>query len=289
MSAPALDPTQVSTVKGPYMGMEKARPSTRRQWWVLTTRYLGIKLFVLEKLIQSAAPMVFTVGLYIPFAIPWNHFVGGPSSGIASSLGQYVTPMIVLQSIAFAAIGSSFRAAADALRGINRRFGSMPIAPMTLVIARVSDAVQRCCWALAVALICGYVIGFHFHRGPLYIAGFCVLAVVIGTVLSFGADLFGTATKNPEATLPMLSMPILIFGLLSIGLMPVKLFPHWIHPFVRNQPVSQFVVALRALAGDTTKAPTPVTWPVMAPTLAWLIGFVVVLVPTAIIVVSRRP
>ncbi|KJX74685.1 ABC transporter permease [Mycobacterium lepromatosis] len=287
MSMPALAPSSAS--KWPSTSMAKPRRSTLRQWWALTTRYyMDMRLLVFEKIIQIGAPVVFTVGLYLPFAIPWNHFVGGPSSGIASNLGQYVTPLIVLQSIAFAAIGSSFRAATDSLRGISRRFRTMPIAPVTPVFARVTDAVQRCCWGMGVALICGHVIGFQFHRGPLYIVGFCALALAIGTVLSFAADLLGTAIRNPDAMLPLLTLPILIFGLLSVGLMPVKLFPRWIHPFVLNQPVSQFVVALRALAGETTKTVIPVAWSVMAPTLAWLFSFLVVLVPTCLVILFRR-
>ncbi|EUA10828.1 doxorubicin resistance ABC transporter permease protein drrB [Mycobacterium kansasii 732] len=132
------------------------------------------------------------------------------------------------------------------------------------------------------------MVGFRFHRGPLYIVGFCVLVLVIGVLLALAADLLGTATKNPDAMVPLLSLPILIFGLLSVGLMPIRLFPRWIHPFVRNQPISQFVEALRALAGDTTKKVLPVTWPVMAPTLAWILGCLVVLVPIAVIVLSKR-
>jgi len=258
-----------------------------QQWWVLTLRFVIPSLRDAEIVTAVAAPVAFTVGFYIPFAIPWNHYAGGGASGVASSLGQYITPLIVLLSIAFAAI--AFRAATDSLLGINRRFKSMPIAPLTPVLARVSAAVYRCCVGLVIALICGSAIGFHFHRGPVYIAGYCVLAIAIGTLLSFGADLLGTATKNPDAMLPLLSLPILIFGLLSVGLMPLRLFPHWIHPFVRNQPITQFVVALRALAGDTTKTAVPVTWPVMAPTLLWLFGFLVVMVPLSILVLSRRP
>ncbi|BBX72824.1 doxorubicin resistance ABC transporter permease DrrB [Mycobacterium shinjukuense] len=269
--------------------MGEPRLSTIRQWWVLFLRFIAPGLRNAEEVTTIGAPVVFTVGFYIPFAIPWNHYVGGGSPGVASNLGQYIAPLIVLQSIAFAAISSAFRAATDSLLGINRRFRSMPIAPLMPVLTRVSVAVYRCCWGLAVSLICGYAIGFRFHRGPLAIIGFCVLAIVIGTLLSFAADLIGTATRNPDAMLPLLTLPILIFGLLSIGLMPIKLFPHWIHPFVRNQPISQFVAALRALAGDTIKTAIPVAWPVMVPTLAWLLGFMVLLVPLSIFVLSRRP
>ncbi|ACC40219.1 MULTISPECIES: ABC transporter permease [Mycobacterium] len=289
MSISAVDPTPVPTFKGAGPSAAKPRLSTLQQWWVLVGRFTKPRLRDPELITMVGAPVVFTVGFYIPFAIPWNHYVGGGASGVASSLGQYIAPLIVLQSISFAAISSAFRAATDSLQGINRRFRYMPIAPLTPVVARVTAAIYRCCVGLTVALICGYAIGFHFNRGPLYIVGYCLLAIAIGAVLSFGADLLGTGTKNPDAMLPLLSLPILIFGLLSVGLMPLKLFPHWIHPFVRNQPITQFVVALRALAGDTTKAAIPVTWTVMTPTLAWLAGFALFLVPVSIIVLSRRP
>ena len=135
-----------------------------------------------ELITAIGASVVFTVGFYIPFSIPWNHYVGGASSGVASSFGQYITPLIMLQAVAFAAISSAFRAATDSLQGVNRRFKSMPIAPLTPVLARVSASVYRCCVGLTVSLICGYVIGFRFHHGALYIAGFCVLVIVIGAV-----------------------------------------------------------------------------------------------------------
>lgn len=281
MSAPAL-------TLGFDPSIEQPRPSAPKQWWALTTRFITPTLRNGELITAIGASVAFTAGIYIPFSIAWNRFVGGGSSGVASNIGQYITPLVTLQAVAFAAISSAFRAALDAQHGINRRFRSMPMPLMTPVLARVSASVHRCCIGLASSLVCGYVIGFRFHRGVLYIVGFCLLVIAIGAVLSFAADLLGTATKNPDAMLPLLTLPILIFGLLSVGLMPLRLFPHWIHPFVRNQPISQFVVALRALAGDTIKRVTPVTWPVMTPTLVWLVAVVAVLVPTSIFVLSRR-
>lgn len=279
MSAPALS-TPVAS---------RSQPSMLQQWWVLTIRFIAPTLRNGELITAIGASLSFAIGFYVPFSIPWNHYVGGPGSGIASNLGQYITPLITLQAIAFAAISSAFRAASDSLHGVNRRFRSMPIAPLTPVLARVSASVYRCCVGLVVSLIAAHVIGFRFHHGALYIAGFCALAIVIGVLLSFGADLIGTATRNPDAMLPLLTMPILIFGLLSVGLQPLKMFPHWIQPIVRNQPISQLVIALRALAGDTVKSPVPVTWSVMTPPLLWLAGFALFLVPMSAFVLSRRP
>ena len=161
------------------------------------------------ELLTQASPRrsSFTVGFYIPLK---QLMARHPAA--MSSYAQYLTPLIVLQAIAFAAVSTAFRAATDSVQGINRRFESMPIAPLTPLAARMSASMYRCVIALAVSLICGYVIGFRFHRGVAHTVGFCVLALLIGAALSFLGDLIGAANKNPEATTPMMLLPQLIFG-----------------------------------------------------------------------------
>ncbi len=83
-------------------------------------------------------------------------------------------------------------------------------------------------------------------------------------------------------------LPQLIFGLLSVGVQPVQQFPGWIQPFVRDQPMSQFVYALRALAGDSTPATGAVSWSVIGPALAWAVGLIAILIPLHAFVSSRR-
>lgn len=262
----------------------RPNPSPLAQWWVLTFRFISPTLRNGELAITIASSAIFTAGFYIPL----HQLMAVATRGIASSYAQYIMPLIALQAITFAAMSTAFRAATDSVRGIDRRFRSMPIAPVTPVAARISAAVYRCLVSLAVALICGQVIGFRFHRSAVYIVAFCALVLIIGAMLSFGADLLGTATRNPEAMTPLLILPPLIFGLLSVGVQPVAQFPHWIQPMVRNQPVSKFVDTLRALAGDTAPFGGSVTWSVVAPTLAWLCGLGAILVPASATVLSRR-
>jgi ABC-2 type transport system permease protein len=258
--------------------------SMRAQWWVLTTRFIGPTLTNGELVITIASSVVFTAGFYIPL----HHVMGIATKGLSSSYAQYLMPLIALEGITFAAMSTAFRAATDSVRGINRRFKSMPIAPFTPVAARISAAVYRCVISAAVAIVCGYVIGFRFHGSALDTAAFFVLVVAIGTVQAFGADLIGTGSRNPEAMTPLLILPPICFGLLSVGVQPAEQFPRWVQPYVRNQPISQSVYALRALAGDTAPFHVSVTWSVMAPTLAWLVGLVVILIPASAMVLSRR-
>ena len=260
----------------------RPKPSTFGQWWVLTIRLVRPTLRNGEVLLGVGSTVIFTAGWYIPL----NHMMGARSG--MSSYAQFLMPLIALQGIAFSSEAGALRAATDTLKGINRRFESMPIGMLTPLAARTSASVYRCAIGIAAALICGYVIGFRFYRGLEYAVAFCLLLLVVGVVLSFLADLVGTSSRNPEATTQWLLLPQLIFGLLSVGIQPAEHFPHWIQPIVRNQPISQFVYALRALAGDAGPAAGPVTWSVVGPSLAWIVGVITIMAPLSVIVLRRR-
>ena len=201
---------------------------------MLTTRLIAPTLRNGEVAVGVAVSVAATASFYIPL----NRLMDGPDLQM-SSYAQYLMPLIMLQAIAFASISTAFRAATDSVQGINRRFQSLPIAPLTPLAARISASVYRCAIGLAVALACGYVIGFRFHRGPLYIAAFCLLVLLTGLALAFMGDAIGTNSRNPAATAQWLLLPQLIFGFLSVGIQPVQRFPEWIQPIVRNQPISQ--------------------------------------------------
>jgi ABC-2 type transport system permease protein len=254
-----------------------------QQWWVLSNRVIRPTLRNGELVTPPLASVFFTIGFYIPLKQLMGHFLDG-----MSSYAQYLMPLIVLQAIAFAAVSASFRSATDAVLGINHRFGSMPIATLTPLAARMSASVFRCSTALAFAILCGHVTGFRFYTSAGFAIAFCVLALMIGVLLSLLGDLMGSATKNPEATSHVLMLPMLIFGLLSVGVQPVEQFPGWIQPFVRDQPISQFIYALRALAGDSTPAAGAANWSVIGPALLWLVGTVGIVLPWYAYQTSRR-
>jgi ABC-2 type transport system permease protein len=260
----------------------RPQPSSFGQWWVLTRRMVAPTLRNGEILTVMVASAAFTACWYIPL----NNILG-PRCGM-SSFAQFLMPLVALQGISFAAVIGALRAATDSVKGINRRFQSMPIAPLTPLAARMSATLYRCAVGIAAALISGHVIGFRFYQGLEQTVVFCLFLLAIGVVLSFMGDLFGINSRNPEATTQVLLLPQLIFGLLSVGIQPAEHFPEWIQPIVRNQPISQFVIVLRALAGDKSAGAGSVTWSVVWPSLAWLVGAAAILVPLSVVLLLRR-
>lgn len=258
-------------------------PSGMRQWWVLTVRLIAPTLRNGEVAVGVAVTVAVTASIYIPL----HRLMDGPDLGM-SSYAQFLVPLIALQAISFASISTAFRAATDSVAGINRRFRSLPVPVLTPLAARITASVYRCALGLAVALACGYVIGFRFHRGSVYAAVFCLLALLTGLALALLGDTLGTQSRDPGATAQWLLLPQLIFGFLSVGIQPLHRFPDWIQPIVHCQPISRIVDALRALAGDSGDGVAPVSWSVIGPALAWVVGTMAVTLPWAFVVYRRR-
>ncbi|WP_405179887.1 antibiotic transporter [Nocardia sp. NBC_01377] len=268
---------------GAWLADSRATPFRVQQWWVLTSRLVVPSVKTGEVLSSVLAPAAFTASFYIPLKTVMMFSGNG-----FSSYAQFMMPLVILQAAAFTAIGAAFRSATDAVAGLDRRFGSMPIGSLVPVAARMSGNLFRLLIALAAAVVSGHVIGFRFHEGPWYTLGWVLFSLLIGVALTLGADVIGTVSKSPEATTQALVLPPLIFGMLSTGLAPASQFPDWIEPFVRNQPISQWSIALRALAGDPKGNAGEVSWALMGPPLLWAVGILVVCLPLAIRLSSRK-
>ncbi|MFJ4650258.1 ABC transporter permease [Nocardia sp. NPDC088792] len=263
--------TAVETTTSAWLTSVRATPATLAQWWVLTTRLIVPSVKTGEIITAILAPATFTASFYIPL----NRVMSFAGLNF-SSYGQFMTPIVILQAAAFTAVSAAFRAATDAVSGLDKRFDAMPMHPLVPVAARMSSNIFRLAIGLVSAVVCTHIIGFRFDGGAAHTLGFLALGLLIGTAFCLGADAIGTFTRSPEATTQMLVLPPLILGMLSTGLAPAQQFPHWVQFFVRNQPVSQFAYGLRALGGDTRGRAGDVNWALMGPPLGWIAAIIVV-------------
>ncbi|WP_324188412.1 antibiotic transporter [Nocardia higoensis] len=283
----AARPVALTAPAGPHSGAWvtelRAAPVRLWQWWVLTIRLITPAVKTGEILTSIVAPAAFTASFYIPLKTVMSF------SGLGfSSYAQFMMPLVILQAAAFTAIGAAFRSATDAVSGLDRRFAAMPVARLIPFSARMSGNVIRLVIAQAAALTCGHVIGFRFRLDWPHTLGFVALGLLIGIAFTIGADVIGTASKSPETTTQALLLPPLILGMLSTGIAPAAQFPEWVQPFVRNQPVSQFATALRALAGDTQGNAGVVSWATMTPSLLWIGAILAIALPFAVRFAMRR-
>jgi ABC-2 type transport system permease protein len=257
-----------------FFELPPARPSGFAQWRALTGRIVRTMATKGELVIAVIAPLMFTVGFYLPLRFVMQF------QGI--DYAQFVMPIIVLQSMSFTMMSNAQIAAFESMTGLNTRLQTMPIGTMVPITSRICAGLVRSVTSLAAANAFGYVIGFRFVAGFGQAALFCLFSLAVGTVLAIGADGLGSLTKSPESLSQALTLPTLIFGMLSCGFVPEAGFPHWIRPFVRNQPISQFSFAMRDMAAGG------VSWHVLWVPLVWLGGLALYFVPFGIWASVRR-
>lgn len=211
------------------------------------------------------APIMLAICFYVPLRSIFDSIPG-------VRYGQFLMPVILLQSVGFVATSAAMRAATDASVGITERLRSMPVNPMIPMIARMLANTLLLIVSLIWALLAGLVIGWRPEHGPFYFLGFVVVALVVGILLAVGADAIGILANNPEATSQALALPQLILGMLSTGFVPESQFPEWIRPFARNQPISQFTELMRAFDNGS------VTFDRFVAPGAWALGILVAVV-----------
>ncbi|MEH3156187.1 MAG: ABC transporter permease [Gordonia paraffinivorans] len=220
------------------------------------------------------APIMLAICFYVPLRSIFDSIPG-------VRYGQFLMPVICLQSVGFVATSAAMRAATDASVGITERLRSMPVNPMVPMIARMLANTLLLMVSLCWALLSGLAIGWRPQQGPLYFLGFILVALVIGMLLAVGADAIGILANNPEATSQALALPQLILGMLSTGFVPESQFPEWIRPFARNQPISQFTELMRGFDDGT------VTLDQFVAPGAWALGILLLVVAGFAIVFAR--
>jgi ABC-2 type transport system permease protein len=160
---------------------------------------------------------------------------------------QYLVPVINLQALFFAGLGSAIMLAKDIETGMMERCRAMPISRVAVVAGLVLAYMVRALLATFILLIVAYGLGFRFQGGIFSLLGYFSLIVLFTATCITGYSILALKLRNPTLVDAVAIIPYTPLLLLSNGFSPTENFPSWLQPFVRYQPVSVTCDALRAL------------------------------------------
>ena len=212
--------------------------------WLITGRNL-IRLKRNPIVIVAIAifPMVFLLGFWI---IGQKLFA---AQGI--DYLQYLLPIVNLQALYFAGLGSAIMLAKDIESGMMQRCRAMPISRVAVVAGLVAAYVVRGLLATMVLMAIAYALGFRFSGGLIAAIGYLILVLMFTATCIMGYSVLALKLRRPTLVDAVAIIPYTPLVLMSNGFSPTENFPAWLQPIVRYQPVSVTCDALRALVAGS--------------------------------------
>jgi ABC-2 type transport system permease protein len=198
-------------------------------------------------------PLIFLLIFVYVFGATLGAGLGGASSGRAAYIA-YVTPGIILMTVAAAATATAVSVCTDMAEGIVARFRTMAISRASVLTGHVAGSLIQALLAMAVVTGAAVLIGFRPSADlPQWLAaiGVAALFVLAITWLSVG---LGLAAKKPE-TASNTPMPLMLLPFLGSGFVPTASMPAALRWFAEYQPFTPVINAIRDLllarpAGD---------------------------------------
>ena len=219
-------------------------------------------------LILVGMPVVFLLLFVYVFGSTLGAGLGGPSGGRAEYV-DYVTPGILLITVAAVSQGTAISVAMDMTGGIIARFRTMSISRASVLTGHVLGAMIQTLLAIAVVTGVALLIGFRPTAGPIQWTGAIGVLAMISWALTWLTVALGMVTKSVEAA-SNLPMPLILLPFLGSGFVPTDSMPTALRWFAEYQPFTPIIETLRGLLMGT-----PIGNSAML-AVAWCVGITLV-------------
>lgn len=235
-------------VIAPSPRVPRAAVNTGATLWVSSLVVAGR---MVRKFVRTPQLIVYTTVQSALFLFMFRFAFGGAiGTGGPLSYVNFLVPGFIASSMLWSGMGAATGVAEDVEHGFVDRLRSLPIPRSAVLIGRSLADAALLAWALAVAAILGFAVGFRLTGtvpGALAAFGLCVL---FGFAFEWVFIVIGLVSGNARAAQSMgLLVTPLVF--LSSAYVPVKSMPSGVRQFSEIQPLTPMVDAVRGLAMGT--------------------------------------
>src|SRR5277367_2079015 len=251
-----------------------ARPA--RQFRQL--RYAGVLAKRnLIKLVRTPEQFIDVTLQPIIFLVLFYYVLGGALGG---SLGggsrhdylQFLLPGLLGQTIAMSSISIGQNMNADIEKGVFDRFRSLPIGRAIPLVGAVLAEFFRYLLVVVITIGFGYLLGFRVETTMLDTLAAIGLAICFALAFAWISVWVGLKMRSAGSVQGVMMLLVLPLTFASSTFVKVSSMPGWLQAFVKVNPISHVVDAVRglllgnsALAGGSTAS--AVGW-----TFVWIAG-----------------
>lgn len=190
-------------------------------------------------------PLIFLLLFVYVFGGQLGNGLGGTQTGRGAYL-SYVTPGILIMTVASAALGTAISVASDMTEGIVARFRTMSIARGAVLIGHVLGTMIQALIGLIVVGGVGAAIGFRPDTGAAKWLAALGILLLFAMALIWLSTALGLAAKSVE-TASNTPMFLTLLPFLGSGFVPPDSMPTGLRQFAEYQPFTPVTEAVRKL------------------------------------------
>jgi ABC-2 type transport system permease protein len=211
----------------------------------------------LVHLVRYPSLTLMIIGMPVVFLLLFVYVFGGTmGAGLPGGTGRsdylhYITPAILVMTVAAVANSTAILVAKDATEGIIDRFRTLPIARSAPLNGHVLAAMVQTVLGVLVVLVVALALGY---RGAGSVAGWLGAAgilVLMGWAVTWLCVALGLASGSVEAA-SNAPMPLILLPFLSSGFVPTDSMPGWLGWVADHQPFTPIIDTLRACLDGTS-------------------------------------
>jgi oleandomycin transport system permease protein len=220
-------------------------------------------------------PVIFLLLFYYVFG-------GALGGGSRHEYLQFLVPGMLAQTLAMSSIAIGQNMNADIEKGVFDRFRSLPIGRAIPLVGAVLAEFFRYLMVCVISIGFGYLLGFRVETNPLALLAAVGLSICFALSFAWVSVWVGMKVRTSSAVQGLMMLLVLPLSFGSNTFVKASTMPGWLQAFVKVNPISHLVSAVRGLltggpvAGD-------VGW-----TFAWIAGLLVVFFPLALRAYIRR-
>lgn len=212
---------------------------------MLRRNLLHVRRYPSLSVLLVAQPILFLLLFVYVFGGTLGAGLPGSGGGRADYL-VFITPGVLIMTVASVALGTAIATATDMTTGIIARFRTMDIARVSVLTGHVLGAVIKTAGAVVVVAAVAYALGFRSDAGPfgwlaavglLLLVAFSLTWLTVG--LGLAADSVETASNTP--------LFLVLLPFVSSGFVPTDAMPAGLRQFAEHQPFTPMIDTLRAL------------------------------------------
>lgn len=223
----------------PRVTVRETLGQTRAMAWRSWTKMLRNPEQFFDVIIQ---PLLFTAMFAYVF--------GGAISGDVGSYLPLLIPGILAQTTLTVCMATGISLREDMDKGVFDRFKSLPMARIAPLAGPMVADLSRYSIATGLTIVTGLVMGYRPGGGVFGVTAGFVLTVVAGWSLAWIFTWLGTIASNARSVQAISMMIMFPLTFLSNAFVPADTLPSGLEAFVKVNPVSHVVTAVRDLLND---------------------------------------